>query len=50
MDSSSYIATHVASPSKSGIRDFFDIVAKMNDAISLGVEFSKPVAARHHLH
>ena len=37
MDSSRYIATHVASLPKSGIRDFFDIVAKMKDAISLGV-------------
>src|SRR5438874_7002888 len=37
MDSSRYIATHVAGLPKSGIRDFFDIVAKMKDAISLGV-------------
>jgi len=37
MDPSRYIATHVASLPKSGIRDFFDIVAKMKDAISLGV-------------
>jgi aminotransferase len=37
MDSSRYIAQHVASLPKSGIRDFFDIVAKMKDAISLGV-------------
>ncbi|HUC84133.1 MAG TPA: aminotransferase class I/II-fold pyridoxal phosphate-dependent enzyme, partial [Candidatus Acidoferrales bacterium] len=37
MDSSRYIATHVASLPKSGIRDFFDIVAKMKEAISLGV-------------
>ena len=37
MDSSHYIAKHVASLPKSGIRDFFDIVAKMKDAISLGV-------------
>ena len=37
MDSSRYIARHVASLPKSGIRDFFDIVAKMKDAISLGV-------------
>ena len=50
MDNSRYIATHVASLPKSGIPDFFDIVAKMKDAISLGVEFSKPVAAKHHLH
>jgi aminotransferase len=37
MDQSRYIATHVAGLPKSGIRDFFDIVAKMKDAISLGV-------------
>jgi len=37
MDQSRYIATHVACLPKSGIRDFFDIVAKMKDAISLGV-------------
>ncbi len=37
MDQSRFIATHVASLPKSGIRDFFDIVAKMKDAISLGV-------------
>lgn len=37
MDHSRYIAKHVASLPKSGIRDFFDIVARMKDAISLGV-------------
>jgi aminotransferase len=37
MDHSQYIAKHVASLPKSGIRDFFDIVARMKDAISLGV-------------
>jgi len=37
MDNSRFIATHVATLPKSGIRDFFDIVAKMKDAISLGV-------------
>jgi aminotransferase len=37
MDQSHYIAKHVASLPKSGIRDFFDIVARMKDAISLGV-------------
>ena len=37
MDQSSKIAKHVASLPKSGIRDFFDIVARMKDAISLGV-------------
>ncbi|HUA68103.1 MAG TPA: aminotransferase class I/II-fold pyridoxal phosphate-dependent enzyme [Candidatus Saccharimonadales bacterium] len=37
MDQSHYIAKHVAGLPKSGIRDFFDIVARMKDAISLGV-------------
>jgi aminotransferase len=37
MDQSHQIARHVASLPKSGIRDFFDIVARMKDAISLGV-------------
>jgi aminotransferase len=37
MDNSRFIARHVAALPKSGIRDFFDIVAKMKDAISLGV-------------
>jgi aminotransferase len=37
MDQSPKIAKHVASLPKSGIRDFFDIVARMKDAISLGV-------------
>src|SRR5207237_980021 len=37
MDQSHFIAKHVAGLPKSGIRDFFDIVAKMKDAISLGV-------------
>jgi aminotransferase len=37
MDQSQYIAKHVAGLPKSGIRDFFDIVARMKDAISLGV-------------
>jgi len=37
MDTSRFIAHHVAGLPKSGIRDFFDIVAKMKDAISLGV-------------
>jgi hypothetical protein len=35
MDSSRYIATHVASLPKSGIRDFFDILAKMKSACFL---------------
>jgi aminotransferase len=37
MDQSHFIAKHVVNLPKSGIRDFFDIVAKMKDAISLGV-------------
>ena len=37
MDTSRFIASHVVNLPKSGIRDFFDIVAKMKDAISLGV-------------
>ena len=37
MDQSRFIAKHVAGLPKSGIRDFFDIVAQMKDAISLGV-------------
>jgi len=37
VDPSHHIAKHVASLPKSGIRDFFDIVARMKDAISLGV-------------
>jgi len=37
MYQSRFIAKHVVSLPKSGIRDFFDIVAKMKDAISLGV-------------
>ncbi len=37
MDNSRFIAKHVVNLPKSGIRDFFDIVAKMKDAISLGV-------------
>jgi aminotransferase len=45
MDTSRHIARHVAALPKSGIRDFFDIVAKMKDAISLGVgepDFNTP--------
>jgi aminotransferase len=37
MDKSHHIARHVAGLPRSGIRDFFDIVARMKDAISLGV-------------
>ena len=32
-----FIARHVAGLPKSGIRDFFEIVAKMKDVISLGI-------------
>ena len=31
------VAPHIASLPKSGIRDFFDLVSTMKDAISLGV-------------
>ena len=41
MDQSRFIAKHVVNLPKSGIRDLFDIVAKMKDAISLGVGFCK---------
>src|SRR6516162_11667957 len=37
MDSSQYIARHVIDLPRSGIRDFFEIVAKMKDVISLGI-------------
>jgi aminotransferase len=37
MDSSRYIAKHVITLPKSGIRDFFEIVSKMKDVISLGI-------------
>jgi aminotransferase len=37
MDPSRYIARHVINLPKSGIRDFFEIVAKMKDVISLGI-------------
>src|ERR1700753_4020958 len=37
MDLSRYIAKHVVGLPKSGIRDFFEIVAKMQDVISLGI-------------
>jgi len=37
MDTSRFIARHVAGLPKSGIRDFFEIVAKMDDVISLGI-------------
>jgi aminotransferase len=37
MDPSRYIARHVVNLPRSGIRDFFEIVAKMRDVISLGI-------------
>jgi aminotransferase len=37
MDSSRHIAKHVINLPKSGIRDFFEIVSKMKDVISLGI-------------
>ena len=37
MDTTRYIAKHVVNLPRSGIRDFFEIVAKMKDVISLGI-------------
>ena len=37
MDYSKYLAKHIISLPKSGIRDFFDLVNSMDDVISLGV-------------
>ena len=37
MDTQRFIARHVVDLPKSGIRDFFEIVAKMKDVISLGI-------------
>ena len=37
MDITRYIAKHVVNLPKSGIRDFFEVVAKMKDVISLGI-------------
>ncbi len=37
MDQKKFIARHVVDLPKSGIRDFFEIVAKMKDVISLGI-------------
>ena len=37
MDQSRYIAKHVVNLPKSGIRDFFEIVSKMKNVISLGI-------------
>jgi aminotransferase len=45
MDSTRFIARHVVDLPKSGIRDFFEIVAKMKDVISLGIgepDFTTP--------
>ena len=41
----SFVASHIASLPKSGIREFFDIVNTMDDVISLGVgepDFTTP--------
>ncbi|HPG18569.1 MAG TPA: pyridoxal phosphate-dependent aminotransferase, partial [Opitutaceae bacterium] len=37
MDPKRFIASHVVDLPKSGIRDFFEIVAKMKNVISLGI-------------
>jgi aminotransferase len=37
MDPTRYIARHVVDLPRSGIRDFFEIVSKMSDVISLGI-------------
>jgi aminotransferase len=37
MDQSRFIARHVVNLPKSGIRDFFEVVSKMKDVISLGI-------------
>ena len=37
MDPKRYIARHVVDLPRSGIRDFFEVVAKMKDVISLGI-------------
>ena len=37
MDPTRYIARHVIDLPRSGIRDFFEVVAKMKDVISLGI-------------
>ena len=36
-ESGRFVARHVTSLPKSGIRDFFAIVSKMKDAVSLGI-------------
>jgi aminotransferase len=45
MDPNRFIARHIVTLPKSGIRDFFEIVAKMKDVISLGIgepDFTTP--------
>ena len=45
MDSSRFVARHIVTLPKSGIRDFFEIVAKMKDVVSLGIgepDFTTP--------
>src|SRR5580692_6010133 len=37
MDTTRYIAKHVLNLPRSGIRDFFEIVSKMKDVVSLGI-------------
>ena len=37
MDQTRFIAKHVVNLPKSGIRDFFEVVARMKDVISLGI-------------
>jgi len=37
MDSNRFVARHVVTLPKSGIRDFFEIVARMKNVISLGI-------------
>ncbi|NBX01633.1 pyridoxal phosphate-dependent aminotransferase, partial [bacterium] len=48
-DSGRFVAHHVASLPKSGIRDFFAIVSRMKDAVSLGIgepDFVTPFSIR----
>jgi aminotransferase len=45
MDPNRFVARHVVTLPKSGIRDFFEIVAKMKDVVSLGIgepDFTTP--------
>jgi len=37
MDNTRFIARHVVNLPRSGIRDFFEVVSKMQDVISLGI-------------